>query len=547
MIEGFYGTPWPHSARLDAITFLTERGMNAYVYAPKDDPRHRERWREPYDADESARLRELAAACAAGGARFGFALSPGLDVDYSSTGDRAALIAKLAPLLDAGVDWIVLALDDIPPRPRLARDQVDLTHWLLMALRDRDAGVRLTLVPTEYVGTQPSDYLADLAAGLPPDVAVMWTGPTVCSPRVSAADARDWQAAIGGHPTLLWDNYPVNDGVMARSLHLGAYRGRDADLSDVLDGVLCNPMVQPTASLVALATAAEYLGDPAGYDEAGAWARAIAAVGGSRAGALSAIARACADGPLRDAEELDVHRLVTDLADALAGPDWMAPLDALRAALDELRAAAGAWAPDGAPDGAADHEGGLGAELAPWLEQARREADAGLAALCLCQQLRPVATRHADGSGRAAPPDAELAFMHAFGVIFSWDAARASGDRVVCGPRFAIHPAVVQLSGGRPGLDVGLAVHEDANATDRLCRLALATYDAWSRRPAEALEVTVEPNGSTLCLDDPAAGSRAGVVGFTTDPALPLLLRTGPDTTCVAAPGGPPLPDPRLK
>ena len=35
IVEGFYGTPWSHEARLDAITFLAPRGLNAYVYAPK--------------------------------------------------------------------------------------------------------------------------------------------------------------------------------------------------------------------------------------------------------------------------------------------------------------------------------------------------------------------------------------------------------------------------------------------------------------------------------------------------------------------------------
>ena len=248
-------------------------------------------WREPYDAAAAAQLRELASACAAARGRFGFALSPGLDIDYGSADDRAALLAKLVPLLDSGVDWLVLALDDIPPRPNLAADQVELTNWLLDVLRGRDAGVRLTLVPTEYVGTRPSDYLSDLARGLPADVDVMWTGPTVCSPRITTDDALAWQSAVGGHPLLLWDNYPVNDGVMARELHLGAYRGRDAGLAGVLDGVLCNPMVQPRASLVALATVAEFLCDPAAYDEDAAWERAIAAVGGKRATSLQALAR----------------------------------------------------------------------------------------------------------------------------------------------------------------------------------------------------------------------------------------------------------------
>ena len=41
VVEGFYGTPWTHDARLEVISFLAARGMNAYAYAPKDDARHR--------------------------------------------------------------------------------------------------------------------------------------------------------------------------------------------------------------------------------------------------------------------------------------------------------------------------------------------------------------------------------------------------------------------------------------------------------------------------------------------------------------------------
>src|SRR2546421_444426 len=104
--------------------------------------------------------------------RFGFALSPGLDIDYRGESDRDALLQKLAPLLDAGVEWVVLALDDIANRPGLAIEQVDLTAWLLDSLRSRRAGIRLTLVPTEYVGTRPTSYLEVLAAGVPAGVGV---------------------------------------------------------------------------------------------------------------------------------------------------------------------------------------------------------------------------------------------------------------------------------------------------------------------------------------------------------------------------------------
>src|SRR3984957_19436437 len=105
IVEGFYGSPWTHRARLDAISFLAPRGLNAYVYAPKDDAKHRADWRIPYDAEERARFRELAAHAAAHDARFGFAISPGLDVTYEAADDRAAILDKLKPLLDAGVPW----------------------------------------------------------------------------------------------------------------------------------------------------------------------------------------------------------------------------------------------------------------------------------------------------------------------------------------------------------------------------------------------------------------------------------------------------------
>src|SRR5437879_12727635 len=111
IVEGFYGKPWSHSARLDAISFLAPRGLNAYVYAPKDDAKHRADWRVPYDAAERADFRELAAHAAAHAARFGFAISPGLDVTYEDPGDRAAIFAKLEPLLDAGVPGCLLLLD----------------------------------------------------------------------------------------------------------------------------------------------------------------------------------------------------------------------------------------------------------------------------------------------------------------------------------------------------------------------------------------------------------------------------------------------------
>jgi hypothetical protein len=47
VIEGFYGPPWSEAERLQLFATLQAQGLNTYVYAPKDDLKHRALWREP--------------------------------------------------------------------------------------------------------------------------------------------------------------------------------------------------------------------------------------------------------------------------------------------------------------------------------------------------------------------------------------------------------------------------------------------------------------------------------------------------------------------
>jgi hyaluronoglucosaminidase len=478
IVEGFYGTPWTHGQRLDAISFLAPRGLNAYVYAPKDDAKHRSEWRVPYDERELAEFRELAAHADGRGARFGFAISPGLDITYESADDRAAVLAKLRPLLDAGVPWFLLLLDDIPMQPGLAPRQAALATWLLEHLRAARTDVSLTLCPTEYVGTRPSPYLGELGAGLPDDVDVMWTGPTVCSPALRVDDARGWTEALGGHRTIVWDNTPVNDATMVNELHLGPYLGREPALADLVGGVLCNPMIQERASLLQLATAMDFLRDPDRYDATRSWADACRDVGGERAEPLAVLARACADGPLVEPGRLALTTLVDRLVDALPGAGWVEAAGRLAAELRAARALPATLGDD--------------AELAPWAAAAAAHASAGLSALRLIQQATPVTVDGPEGA-RVVPPDPEPAMHHAFALTYTWLAARAD-VHVVYGPRFAVYSAVVQLPDGvGPALDVDASLREDANVIDRLCRLALDYYEAWVRNPDVEREPVTAP------------------------------------------------------
>ena len=77
VIEGFYGTAWTHEYRKDLFAFMGQNKMNAYIYAPKDDAKHRAQWRVLYTGQELARMTDLIGAAQANHVRFIYAISPG--------------------------------------------------------------------------------------------------------------------------------------------------------------------------------------------------------------------------------------------------------------------------------------------------------------------------------------------------------------------------------------------------------------------------------------------------------------------------------------
>ena len=58
-IEGFYGVPWSHEARLDQFAFYGKHKMNTYVYTPKDDLLLRAKWRTLYSGTSLPSSRSL--------------------------------------------------------------------------------------------------------------------------------------------------------------------------------------------------------------------------------------------------------------------------------------------------------------------------------------------------------------------------------------------------------------------------------------------------------------------------------------------------------
>ncbi len=430
IIEGFYGRPWSWDERAEVMRALRVRHLTHYVYAPKDDPLHRERWRDLYGTEMLDGFGRLVAE---GTLKVGFGISPGLSINADGAEDRAALAAKIDQVLGVGVQLVVLALDDIPfGGGEQGAVHARLTTWLHEHLAGR---AELILVPTEYVGMAPTPYLEELATGTPEAVPIAWTGRAVLNDSISAAEAIARTEAMNGRSPLVWDNFPVNDGIMGDRLHLGPLWGRDPELRSVCGGYLANPMVQPRASLLPLASVAAFA---CGEDPLAAW------VEEAERRSWRIFAEAC-DGAVPQAL---VERAV----------DWLDDPAADREHVQPLRDWLGVAATCGAP--------GIEDEVGDWIAQVRAEARLGLDALKLVDMARR--------------GDIRAGIDHAFGVSVVWAHLRRA-DKTVMGPRFGVQPILGQRADGTWTFEES-SIMEDRNAIDALARAALSLFAAASQR-----------------------------------------------------------------
>ena len=297
VVEGFYGTPWTHTERLNQLDFYGRTKQNVYVYSPKDDAYLRARWRDEYPAAELARLGELVDRADANHVRFTYALSPGLSVCYSSASDIAALTRKFDSLYDIGVRSFAIPLDDISyTKWNCDADEKKFgtgggaagaaqAYLLNQAWKDFSAqhtGLQpLEMVPTEYSDLADSPYKKALREKLDPSVVVEWTGVGVIAPTITTEQLKQART-VYGHPILVWDNYPVNDYVTSRLL-LGPYTGREPGVASEAVGVTANPMIQGEASRLALFTSAAYLWNPHAYDPRAAFLASVRDLAGPSA------------------------------------------------------------------------------------------------------------------------------------------------------------------------------------------------------------------------------------------------------------------------
>lgn len=276
VIEGFYGNPWSHKDRLRQFDFYGQYKMNTYVFGPKDDPYHRARWREPYPADEAAKLKELVDAAHKNKVKFVWAIHPAGDIKWCLE-DSINVAKKLELMYDLGIRSFAVFFDDVWGEGARGDKQAGLLNYLTDNFVRKHKDVEpLIMCPSQYnKGWTSGDYLNTLGTKMYPEVRIMWTGNSV----VDMIEENDmqWINDQIKRKAYIWLNYPVNDYCQSRIL-MGKTYGNGLNINDMVSGFCSNPMEYAEASKVSLYSIADYTWNMPAYDSVRSWERALGAL-----------------------------------------------------------------------------------------------------------------------------------------------------------------------------------------------------------------------------------------------------------------------------
>lgn len=252
VIEGFFGPQWPLPSRLSYAEFLAETGGDFFIYAPKQDPFLRKKWRDQWTMEYLDHLKTMIERFHKNGIKFGVGFSPfGLGTTLSDA-DKSLLSEKLKTLQSLKIDMLGLFFDDMPVTENLAKTQIETLEHLKKEFKGQ-----IVFCPSYYTpdpildkvfGERPAGYLEEIANGVAGDVSIAWTGPKVISPEIPEEHLRETTEQLKRRP-FIWENLFANDGPKnCKFLKLRPFAGRTKESFAYTEAFGFNMMNQPELS-----------------------------------------------------------------------------------------------------------------------------------------------------------------------------------------------------------------------------------------------------------------------------------------------------------
>lgn len=296
-IEGYYGIPWSNEDRMSLMKFGGDFKMTSYIFAPKDDPYHKEKWREEYPAKELAEITEMVKVGNDAKCRFVWTAHPFMGGFNANNADAEiqALLKKFDQLYKAGVRQFGVLGDDVG---QLNKDIVVKMMKAVSEWAKKKGDVYDTVFcPAGYNHSWQGDYseLNKYDKEFPEDIKIFWTGEAVCQPveqkTLDHFRTHNLNGQSKRRSPLFWLNWPVND-INGERLMMGKGSLLRTEVNPAdLAGVVTNPMQEAEASKVAIFAVADYAWNVKGFKVDKSWKDSFKYVDAQASEALHTLAK----------------------------------------------------------------------------------------------------------------------------------------------------------------------------------------------------------------------------------------------------------------
>ena len=239
-IEGYYGRLLTWDERDRIVLKLRKNKMNFYLYAPKEDDKHRLSWKTKYDNLWKNNFKNFCKNAKFNKVQVIVGLSPGLNFDFKDfiekqknnkiSHDLNILKNKILDLLDCGAEEVALLFDDLPNNFKKHYGNLiseGSIHAHLSNILSYFIKKPIYVVPRIYADQlidEDKNYLLDYGKVINENNNTFYSGKNIVSQKINRNTLIKISKII---PTkiVIWDNFYAND-YCPRRIFLGPLTGR---------------------------------------------------------------------------------------------------------------------------------------------------------------------------------------------------------------------------------------------------------------------------------------------------------------------------------
>lgn len=271
IVMGYYGRVWSFDELNAYVNFCKKYDYTYFIYAPKEDDSLRKNWSVPFTATQINNLKKIRNIFENQGIAFGLGFSP-YGTNKLDDKSKKELKIKVEQINTINPSILGVFFDDIEKSsivPDLGKGQVAVAEY---AASSSNASAFIT-VPTYYsndqilqrvLGPNPPTYFDEFGS-IDQKFNIFWTGEHIISAGFTEQETNNISEKLKRKVTI-WDNHPVNDpSYLSDFLRIFALTSR-GDLSSYTESIAFNPMIQPYASMLPLATARKLYKDEGKYN-----------------------------------------------------------------------------------------------------------------------------------------------------------------------------------------------------------------------------------------------------------------------------------------